>query len=173
MPPLRIAVEGDAQVMGEVFHAAGAAAWGHFISVEALKAEPVKPEMFLQHIREPQAVVRVADPEQAGEGATPVAGFVITRRSADEGAGPDTGELHMCYVHPDAWGSGIASTLMASALADLRGAGYQRATLWTAEANHRPRAFYERHGWTLDGARRSKTRLGSTFTELRYAIDVG
>ncbi|WP_052745475.1 GNAT family N-acetyltransferase [Allosalinactinospora lopnorensis] len=114
--------------------------------------------------------MHVADSARSSGNGTVVSGLVVTRPSADDDAGSDVGELHMCYVHPEAWGSGVADALMASALDDLRGAGHRRATLWTAEANHRPRAFYERHGWALDGACRSKTRMGSTL--LRYAIPV-
>jgi GNAT superfamily N-acetyltransferase len=170
MSLIRLARESDARDMGEVFYQAAVAAWSHIMPADALKAEPRKPEMFARAVRAAETVVRVADSAESGGKGVVTSGFVITRLSADRDAGFEVGELHMCYVHPEAWGSGVADALMASALEDLRAAGYRRATLWTAEANHRPRAFYERHGWTLDGTRRSKTRLDSTFTELRYAI---
>jgi hypothetical protein len=59
---------------------------------------------------------------------------------------------------------------MRAALDTLRARAYREAILWTAEENRRPRRIYEAAGWILDGARRSKTFLGVTLTELRYRI---
>lgn len=81
-----------------------------------------------------------------------------------------TGELDLIYTSPSVWGRGFGRALMASALDRLRSDGYREATLWTAELNARPRRFYEMVGWRLDGARRTKTALGTTFTEVRYRI---
>jgi GNAT superfamily N-acetyltransferase len=57
------------------------------------------------------------------------------------------------YVHPDRWGNGIASGLLALAENAMRKGGYARAILWTP-ADAPARAFYERCGWRLDGRER-------------------
>ncbi|GAB3210237.1 Sortase and related acyltransferases [Marinactinospora thermotolerans DSM 45154] len=152
--------------MSEIFHAAGLAAWSGFLPEEELRAEALRPQMFDQAIRAFETTVRVAvDGDR-------VTAFAVLRPSADNDAEAKVGELHMFYAHPRVWGTGVARLLMADALARLRAAGYRAATLWTAEENHRPRAFYRSTGWRLDGARRSKTRHGVVFTELRHRIEL-
>ncbi len=99
-----------------------------------------------------------------------VVGFAVLRRSEDADADRLTGELDLIYTAPSVWGSGVGRTLMGAALDHLRAAGYREATLWTAEANERPRQFYELTGWSLDGAQRSRTALGAALTEVRYRI---
>ncbi|GAA2002647.1 hypothetical protein GCM10009799_32210 [Nocardiopsis rhodophaea] len=120
--------------------------------------------MFARAVRAPEVTVQVA----VSEGL--VTGFALTRPTGDRPQARRTGELHMFYVHPSAWGTGTADTLMAAAINDLTRRGFARATLWTAEDNHRPRSFYGRVGWAPDGTTRSKTRYGVTFGELRYGI---
>ncbi|RCV50929.1 GNAT family N-acetyltransferase [Marinitenerispora sediminis] len=164
---VRPARQQDAQAMDELFRAAALAAWSHFMPEEELRAEPPRPEVYRQAVRAPEVTVLVA--EEGGR----VRGFAVTRESRDPDGGRGVGELHMCYAHPEAWGTGVASALMAEALAHLRACGHRTATLWAAEPNHRARAFYRRWGWQPDGARRSKTRLGATFTEYRYRHGLG
>ncbi|ASU84979.1 GNAT family N-acetyltransferase [Nocardiopsis gilva YIM 90087] len=164
MPSIRPARHGDCLSLSEVFHAAGLAGWSHFLPPERLRAERLKEEMFVQAVRAPEATVQVSESDGL------ITGFALTRPSADRDAGAGTGELHMFYVHPSAWGTGTADRLMDAALGDLTRRGFAWATLWTAEDNQRPRAFYTRRDWAVDGATRSKTRYGVTFTELRYGI---
>jgi GNAT superfamily N-acetyltransferase len=76
-----------------------------------------------------------------------------------------TGELRDLYVVPDAWGTGVAQALLGVALDAMRENGLAEAVLWVGEANSRARRFYEREGWSGDGATRRST-LGPT--ELRY-----
>ena len=40
------------------------------------------------------------------------------------------------------------------------------------EDNPRARRFYEREGWTLDGARKEDEFLGLTVAEVRYRIQL-
>lgn len=106
-----------------------------------------------------------------------VAGFAIhghegsaSESSGDEEApGPGTvGELYSLNVHPDHWGAGVGSALMAHVLAALEEAGHTEAVLWVLPANERARRFYERRGWALDGAERTDTVQGLTVAEVRY-----
>ncbi len=59
------------------------------------------------------------------------------------------GEVYACYVHPDAWGTGVADAVMTACLADLR-TRFAVAVLWTLRDAPRSRRFYERTGWSLD-----------------------
>jgi GNAT superfamily N-acetyltransferase len=74
-----------------------------------------------------------------------------------------TGEVYAIYVDPPAQGAGVGGALLAVAEQSLRDASHGGAILWTFEANGLARAFYERHGWELDGGRRE-----GLATELRY-----
>ncbi len=57
--------------------------------------------------------------------------------------------LHGLYVAPEEWGSGVAGELHDAALAAMPDC--PELHLWTLEANHRARRFYERRGWRLSG----------------------
>src|SRR5690606_36920028 len=61
------------------------------------------------------------------------------------------GEIWAFYLHPDVWGSGIASQLFEHVELRLRAEGFADAVLWVLEDNPRARAFYEKHGWELSG----------------------
>ena len=56
------------------------------------------------------------------------------------------------YVVPEEWGSGVAGDLHDAALAAMPDC--PELGLWTLEANHRARRFYERRGWRLNGMTR-------------------
>ncbi|GLU47744.1 GNAT family N-acetyltransferase [Nocardiopsis ansamitocini] len=165
MTTIRAARQSDAESMGRIFHAAAMAGWSGFLPVEELAARKPDGTPYVQAIRALETTVFVAE-NTDGE----VVGFAITRQSLDADAARGTAELHMFYVHPDHWGQGAARHLMAEVLRSFQEQGYREATLWTALDNHRPRAFYRTSGWSLDGRRRSTTRYGVTFTELRHRI---
>lgn len=78
------------------------------------------------------------------------------------------GELYSLNVHPEHWGAGVGAALMAHVVDALAAAPYREAVLWVLPANARTRRFYERHGWTPDGAARSDTVQGLTVDEVRY-----
>jgi GNAT superfamily N-acetyltransferase len=63
-------------------------------------------------------------------------------------------ELYAIYVRKDWWGTGLANRLLDVAI------GKQPAILWVLEANARARAFYSRHGFVPDGARKEETFFG-------------
>lgn len=121
---------------------------------------------------------RLTDPSSS-DASTSVAvvggrlvGFSSVGPSRDQDAPPGTGELWALYVDPDHWRSGAGRALDATAAADLTGTGAVRATLWVLSTNVRARAFYERCGWTVEGATRVDRRPGPPPAELletRYA----
>lgn len=61
------------------------------------------------------------------------------------------GEVYGFYLHPDAWGSGVATVLMERALERLRAQGHAAAVLWVLRDNPRARGFYEKAGWQWSG----------------------
>lgn len=61
------------------------------------------------------------------------------------------GEVFAFYLHPDVWGSGIASDLFDFVELRLRAEGFAEAVLWVLDDNPRARAFYERQGWAQTG----------------------
>lgn len=83
-----------------------------------------------------------------------------------------SGELWMINVHPDAFGTGIASALHRRALDQLRSDGHHRAALWVVDDNPRARRFYEREGWTLDPARKEDAFGDRQIVEVRYSISL-
>ena len=76
-------------------------------------------------------------------------------------------ELYALYVHPAWWSTGTGRALMDHVLAKVGAAGYTCITLWVLEANARARRFYQRAGFTPDGARHVLDDLGGV-TEIRY-----
>jgi GNAT superfamily N-acetyltransferase len=139
---VRAAEPADYDAMGDVFLAAGRAAWG-FAGPEALAA-----------MRAPA----FTGGELLAEDEHGVVGFVIAMRC----------EIDLLYTHPRVWGSGLGRELLAAGEAQLREAGCSEATLWTEERNERPRRFYEAAGWVLDGEARERVWNGAPLRELRY-----
>jgi ribosomal protein S18 acetylase RimI-like enzyme len=77
------------------------------------------------------------------------------------------GELYSINVDPDVWGSGAGRALLAAA--ERRFAvEHELAVLWVVPANDRARRFYERAGWSVDGAERTAEVLGVSVPEVRY-----
>ena len=56
---------------------------------------------------------------------------------------------------------------MAAALDDLRERGYSEATVWSFADNERANRFYERAGFTRDGAERTE-EAWAHIREVRY-----
>jgi GNAT superfamily N-acetyltransferase len=63
-------------------------------------------------------------------------------------------ELYAIYVRKAWWGTGLADRLLDVAI------GNQSAIAWVFEANARARAFYTRHGFLPDGARKDEPFFG-------------
>lgn len=60
--------------------------------------------------------------------------------------GDGAGEVVACYVHPDHAREGVGSALLDRLHAELRAAGYERATL---VSSLNAVSFYERHGYEV------------------------
>ena len=63
-------------------------------------------------------------------------------------------EVHALYVDPEAQQRGTGRALLERALAEMRAAGAEEATIWSLAVNARASAFYEASGFARDGAER-------------------
>ena len=61
------------------------------------------------------------------------------------------GEVWAFYLHPDVWGTGLATSLMENTETRLQAEGFDSAVLWVLDDNPRARAFYEKFGWRVSG----------------------
>jgi ribosomal protein S18 acetylase RimI-like enzyme len=90
----------------------------------------------------------------------------------DAGRDGQTAELYALYVHPAWWSTGTGRALMDQVLGRVAGAAYQVIVLWVLLDNSRARRFYERAGFTPDGATNLLERLGGV-REVRYRRTLG
>jgi GNAT superfamily N-acetyltransferase len=100
-----------------------------------------------------------------------VRGFATTgprRHGEGPDAGTPTGEVLALYVDPDAWGTGIGTSLLADARARLAARGFADAVLWVLAGNDRAERLYRSDGWTSDGHLRRVEVWGTPVDELRY-----
>lgn len=79
-------------------------------------------------------------------------------------------ELVAIYVDPERWGGGAGSALISAGERGAADAGYAEIVLWTFADNARGLRFYERHGWSPDGAERTHPRTRGTSVRLRKRI---
>lgn len=96
-----------------------------------------------------------------------VVGFASYGRCRDDDL-PGASEVYAIYVLPEFWSAGIGRSLLAAAVADLPD---RNAALWVLRENTRARRFYERSGWSADGAEKAAQLLGGVTTpEIRYRL---
>jgi lincosamide nucleotidyltransferase A/C/D/E len=99
-----------------------------------------------------------------------VTGFSVVSACRDQDARDDVGELRLLYADPTAWNRGVGSALLHHAVATLRSMGFDELRLWTLRDNERARAFYERNGWTADGAEQLTEHPRGSYVEARYRL---
>jgi ribosomal protein S18 acetylase RimI-like enzyme len=93
-------------------------------------------------------------------------GFTSVGPSRDEDAEPGDLEIYAIYLHPRAWGTGVARDLMRTVLDGLTPGTV--VTLWILEGNERAQHFYRRHGFQPDGTERIDDIGGRPLTQLRF-----
>lgn len=87
--------------------------------------------------------------------------------SGREEEGASDGEIYGIYAEPAEWSTGVGRALLAAAEHRITAAGYTQAYLWVLDGNERADAFYARHGWQLDGARKVEERPDMSLREHR------
>ena len=163
---LRSAEPRDAEAMASLYVSAARQAWSQIFGVANLASLAPPVDALRRRIGASGSDEHVIVAELDGE----VRGYAIVRLSADDDASGTTGELDAIYTDPSVWGRGIGRALLASAAQSLAERGFAEATLWTAEANERPRLVYAAAGWEPDGTARDRTWRGVRFRELRYRV---
>lgn len=93
-------------------------------------------------------------------------GFTSVGPSRDEDAEPGDREIYAIYLHPRAWGTGVARDLMRTVLDGLTPGTV--VTLWILKGNERAQHFYRRHGFQHDGTERIDDIGGQPVTQLRF-----
>jgi ribosomal protein S18 acetylase RimI-like enzyme len=119
--------------------------------------------------------------DQAGDGVLLVAcageqvvGFAAVGASDDADASPDTAELLVLGVHPDARRQGHGSRLLHAVVDTARGRGRQELAAWLLASDEATRAFLTAAGMVADGAHRERVvgEDGATARELRLSASV-
>lgn len=87
-------------------------------------------------------------------------------------ADEQTAQLRWFVVHPDARGAGLGRTLLRSAIAFSREAGYRRIVLWTVDSLHSAIRLYVAEGFRL-AEQKPGPVWGADVTEQRYELDLG
>jgi RimJ/RimL family protein N-acetyltransferase len=164
---LRAGVPDDAGALARLWLESAAAGFGQLLPPDyPWPSEEVVERRTRAAMAEEGVVLIVA------EGPGGPLGYVGYSASRDPDALTGVGEVRTMFVDPSAWGSGIARTLLARALAGLRDDGYREATVWSFLGNERANAFYEAHGMARDGARRREA-VWNEIDEVRYRVALG
>jgi GNAT superfamily N-acetyltransferase len=143
----------DAHHIAEIHVASWKAAYGGLIPDLVLDALLVskRAEMWRRVVAEQKFQLLVAEHDDR------IVGFVNFGPTRDQDKIPGhTGEILAIYVDSNHWHEGIGRKLLEAALAELKPAGFNEATLWVLDANFRGRVFYERAGFSIDGAVQSE-----------------
>lgn len=153
---IRAARRDDAGGIADVQVASWRAGYAHVFPESVLYAddfESTRREFWTGWRFAPGHRVAVAVVPAAGdEPGERVVGFASYGPERERARGfTGRGEVWAFYLHPDAWGSGVASELMTHTEERLRAEGFDEAVLWVLEDNPRARAFYEKFGWTASG----------------------
>jgi len=77
---------------------------------------------------------------------------ILTVNPCEDADKPEAFELRALYVDPCMQGQGIGGALAAYCEKIAAQRGYNEICIWTFEKNAPARAFYEKHGYILDGA---------------------
>ncbi|MET9961361.1 GNAT family N-acetyltransferase [Streptomyces sp. NPDC006326] len=147
MIEIRRAAPGDGEALGEIHAAAWEAAYAPFFE-PSFAARAVRSRRTRWHERITDGPTTILLALLDGRpGALSFFGPSETR--------PQLAEIHSFYAHPDSWGSGIASALMAEVLRCMGEDGFARTHLWTLRNTPRSRRFYTKCGFAECGTTRA------------------
>ncbi|MCL2287209.1 MAG: GNAT family N-acetyltransferase [Firmicutes bacterium] len=98
-----------------------------------------------------------------------IIGMLVLWNSRDEDK-PGTGEIGGFYLLEDFWGKGYGRKMMDFAQKQLNDMGCTEIFLWVLEENTRARQFYEKCGFTVDGAQKEIIIGGKALSEIRMVF---
>jgi ribosomal protein S18 acetylase RimI-like enzyme len=156
----------DLAAVGAVHWRSRVVAYAGILEPEMLEARPAEAfgEWWTERWRWEQETHRLTVAERDGR----VLGFTYVGPSETPGAA----ELYAIHVEPELVGTGIGRELMIDALGRLGEIGGDRAVLWVLEENERARRFYDKGGWSPDGATRVEPVNGQPVPQLRYSHEL-
>ena len=162
---VREARSADARTIAEIHVAAWHAAYRELLPKWYLDAQSVeKRREFWHGVLSRPGASRVAVSED-GEGLTGFCSYGPTRD--DDEPGP--AEIYAIYIRPDKWRQGAGHALCAAAFREAALRECSLMTAWVFRDNPLARAFYEKLGFSSDGAERSDMdRIGTPLHEMRY-----
>ncbi|WP_412074916.1 N-acetyltransferase family protein [Streptomyces xanthophaeus] len=165
MIEVRHATADDGDALGEIHAAAWEAVYAPFFAPEfALPAVRSRRTRWHGRIAEETGTILLA----VRDGRPLAMSFCLPSATR-----PGLAEICSFYGHPDGWGSGIASTLMARTLHGLRDEGFTRVHLWTLRDTPQSRRFYIKSGFTESGATRPYDfGDGNPLTQVQYERDI-
>lgn len=159
-------LEEDAPAVATVRVLAWQQAYAGIVPAEQLAAMSIETgtARLLGYSRDPANPTDNLVAELAGD----VRGWACVGPCRDDNAAAGSGEVWAIYVRPDTWRHGLGHALMAAALARLEERQLHPVSLWVLADNAGARRFYERTGFTRDGARKEYAVQGGTVPEVRY-----
>ncbi len=116
----------------------------------------------------PQQATFLADLDGTPVGMLRCGPYRVEPQQPDGNTDLTTAEVYAVYVDPDHWGCGTGRALMDTAIRWLREHGAAEVRLWVLADNAASRRFYERYGFTADGASHPFTVAGADLTVVRY-----
>lgn len=161
---MRVAVPGDEAGIAEVHVRSWHEAYTGLLSQALLDRMDVarRTDEWRAHLAHeaPPGGETLATTWVAETGGT-IVGFATSGPGRDPDRTRDDLELYALYVRASSHGTGVAAALLAASLGD------RAASLWVLENNPRAQAFYAKHGFETDGARREDQRFGEPIHEIR------
>jgi GNAT superfamily N-acetyltransferase len=115
--------------------------------------------------RAPDDVVNLVAEDDGGE----VVGWACHGPYREGELRTEDAELYALYVDAGRFGIGVGQVLLQETVRRCAAAGHARVLLWVVEGNARARRFYEREGFTADGAEEPFEVAGVAVPEVRYA----
>ena len=97
-----------------------------------------------------------------------IVGFCSLVRSRDADAASATGEISAIYVRSSHWRRRAGHSLIRKTESIAREKGYYELTVWVLETNKQARGFYEKIGFSQDGAQKLEAALGAQLVMIRY-----
>ncbi|MGN0478236.1 MAG: GNAT family N-acetyltransferase [Hominenteromicrobium sp.] len=155
---VRPAERGDAAAIGFVHHTAWQETYTGLIDRSFLAARTVTRSTAMAEWEWPHMSVAVWDGR--------VVGFCGCGEARDKDL-RGAGEIQGIYLLRAFQHLGLGCALLEDALCRLRAAGYTSVYLWVLSTNENARRFYEKNGFTPDGAEKTEI-LGEPITEVRY-----
>ncbi|MFI8952153.1 GNAT family N-acetyltransferase [Streptomyces sp. NPDC053750] len=116
-------------------------------------------------LRAPDTMVNLVAQDDGGR----VVGWACHGPYRDGERHTEDAELYAIYVDAGRVGTGVGHALLQESIRRCTAAGHERMLLWVLKDNARARRFYERAGFTADGAEEASEVDGVAVPEVRYA----